>query len=196
MNTENIDLKSKIIELRKNKYTYTQIKNELKCSKGVISYHCIKAGLADSNKLSKIDDLKISEIISTYDKIGNIKKVAKLLNISSFSVSKYVNIKKRESLTEDERKIKNTQNVLSWRQRTKEKIVLYKGGCCEKCGYDKCIRALEFHHLDPLQKDFNISGKMCAFEKIKKEVDKCILVCSNCHKEIHDDIEKNKIKKD
>jgi predicted HNH restriction endonuclease len=35
------------------------------------------------------------------------------------------------------------------------------------------------------EKDFSISGKTLSFEKMKKEVDKCILVCSNCHSEIH-----------
>ena len=44
---------------------------------------------------------------------------------------------------------------------------------------------MEFHHLDPNEKDFTISGKSWAFERLKKEVDKCILVCNRCHTEIH-----------
>ena len=68
--------------------------------------------------------------------------------------------------------------------------VEYKGGCCEKCGYKKYIGALEFHHLDPNEKDFGIADKgfIRSWDKIKKELDKCILVCSNCHKEIHNEI--------
>lgn len=66
----------------------------------------------------------------------------------------------------------------------KQKAVEYKGGKCEKCGYDKCIAALEFHHPDPTQKEFIISRKW-SFEKIKNELDKCVLLCSNCHKEVH-----------
>ena len=65
--------------------------------------------------------------------------------------------------------------------------VTYKGGKCEKCGYNKCIAALDFHHLNPLEKDFSIGNKgyTRSWENIKKEIDKCILVCANCHREIH-----------
>jgi hypothetical protein len=191
---DDITLKKKILELRKLKYTYNQIKDELNCSKGTISYHCRREGLSDYNNLSKIDDDKIDKIVSLYKEIGNMKKVSKLMNLSKFTVSKYVQEYKEIPLTKEQVKLNNTKNVLSWRQRTKQKLVDYKGGCCKKCGYNKCIRALEFHHLDSLQKDFNISGKMCSFDKIKSEVDKCILVCSNCHKEIHEEIENNKIR--
>ncbi len=54
------------------------------------------------------------------------------------------------------------------------------------CGYNKCLSALEFHHIDPLKKDFNISQfRTTSFESIKKELDKCDLLCANCHREIH-----------
>lgn len=76
--------------------------------------------------------------------------------------------------------------VIARTRAMKEKCIEYKGGCCQKCGYDKCSNALDFHHLDPSQKDFNISGNMGKnFDKIKLELDKCILVCANCHREIH-----------
>lgn len=73
------------------------------------------------------------------------------------------------------------------RYKIKEKSVSYKGGKCEICGYDKCIDALEFHHLDPSQKDFGISykGYVRSWDKVKEELDKCIMVCANCHREIH-----------
>lgn len=63
----------------------------------------------------------------------------------------------------------------------------YKGGKCERCGYNRCIEALEFHHLNPEEKDFQFSGNgNCkSWNTVKKELDKCILVCSNCHREIH-----------
>ena len=68
----------------------------------------------------------------------------------------------------------------------KEKAVAYKGGKCVKCGYNKYFGALEFHHVDG-SKDFGIGAKgyTRSWEKVMKELDKCILVCSNCHKEIH-----------
>tara|TARA_Y100001937_G_scaffold23994_1_gene34473 strand:- start:41 stop:424 length:384 start_codon:yes stop_codon:yes gene_type:complete len=69
----------------------------------------------------------------------------------------------------------------------KEKCVEYKGGKCEICGYDKYFGALEFHHKDPSQKDLQISKvRTRTFNsKIKKELDKCQILCSNCHREIH-----------
>lgn len=80
----------------------------------------------------------------------------------------------------------NYRHLSNSRKKLKEKLVEYKGGKCERCGYDKCITALEFHHLDPREKDFGIGSKdVLSFEKCKKEVDKCILVCANCHREIH-----------
>lgn len=75
------------------------------------------------------------------------------------------------------------------RRRDKLKIlaVEYKGGCCTVCGYNTYVGALEFHHLNPNEKDFAISAKGAtrSFEKLKSELDKCICVCANCHREIH-----------
>jgi len=81
-----------------------------------------------------------------------------------------------------------TGNQSLERQRgLKQKAITYKGGVCQECGYHKCNGALEFHHLNPSEKDFSISHlKNYAFnDKIKLELDKCILVCANCHREIH-----------
>ena len=76
------------------------------------------------------------------------------------------------------------------RDKVKELAVEYKGGKCEICGYNKCIQALEFHHKDPAQKDFGIGAKgyTRSWEKIQKELDKCIMVCANCHREIHEEL--------
>lgn len=84
-------------------------------------------------------------------------------------------------------KCKNIVMVHNRRKKLKVLSVQYKGSKCSICGYDKCIEALEFHHIDPTIKEFSISvdGNTRSFEEIKKELDKCMLVCSNCHKEIH-----------
>lgn len=77
------------------------------------------------------------------------------------------------------------------RHRIKEEAIDYKGGKCqiESCGYNRCKDALEFHHKDPTQKDPNIKGALTRLsinlEKLKPELDKCILVCNRCHREIH-----------
>ena len=75
------------------------------------------------------------------------------------------------------------------RRKIKLMAIEYKGGKCSKCGYDKCPDALDFHHVDESQKEFNLShnGHCRAWETVKKELDKCILVCANCHREIHAD---------
>lgn len=68
----------------------------------------------------------------------------------------------------------------------KQKCVEYLGGKCIKCGYDKCIAALEFDHRNPKEKEFHFSGKHClSWERLKKELDKCDLLCANCHRERH-----------
>jgi len=83
----------------------------------------------------------------------------------------------------------NSCSVVKSRGNLKKKALEYKGGKCEICGYNKCITALDFHHTDPTEKDFTISTNTNkAWDKIKKELDKCVLVCSNCHREIHSKI--------
>ena len=68
----------------------------------------------------------------------------------------------------------------------KLKVLEYKGNKCQNCGYNKCPNALQFHHLDPSQKDFNISESYCRkWETVKIELDKCELICANCHAEKH-----------
>ena len=81
----------------------------------------------------------------------------------------------------------SSQRVSLWRRRLKQKAIDYKGGCCQVCEYNKCNSALEFHHLDPSQKDFHLgqSGHTRAWDRVRIELDKCILLCSNCHKEVH-----------
>ena len=71
------------------------------------------------------------------------------------------------------------------KQKYKLKMIEYKGNKCEKCGYNKNIAALEFHHLDPNTKKFTLSDTHHTWEETKEELDKCILVCSNCHRELH-----------
>jgi DNA replicative helicase MCM subunit Mcm2 (Cdc46/Mcm family) len=79
------------------------------------------------------------------------------------------------------------------RETLKTKAIEYKGGKCEICNYNKCVSAMEFHHIDPNQKDFAISSKgyTRSWEKVRIELEKCILVCSNCHREIHENIKKH-----
>ncbi len=75
----------------------------------------------------------------------------------------------------------------AYRQKLLKKQALeYKGNKCSICGYAKNEAALEFHHIDPTEKDFQISKRYnYSWNKIKDELDKCILLCANCHREVH-----------
>ena len=73
---------------------------------------------------------------------------------------------------------------------TQRKLEVIKpfGSKCSKCGYNRNLSALCFHHLDPKTKSFEITQRELANrtkEAIEKETQKCILLCSNCHMELH-----------
>lgn len=78
------------------------------------------------------------------------------------------------------------------RRKFKKKCVEYKGGKCQKCEYKEYVEAMEFHHVDPNEKDFGISNKNRKWELVKTELDKCHLLCCRCHREVHAEIEKEK----
>lgn len=83
---------------------------------------------------------------------------------------------------------RQSAGVKVWRKATKERMVTAMGGQCQCCGYNRCHSALEMHHIDPKEKDFSF-GKVTANPKawpaIVAELLKCVLLCSNCHREIH-----------
>lgn len=75
------------------------------------------------------------------------------------------------------------------RRDIKRKAIEYKGGRCEHCGLEDIPAVFEFHHLDPLEKEISISkmgGRKWASVKI--ELDKCVLLCANCHRKVHSEI--------
>ncbi len=80
---------------------------------------------------------------------------------------------------------KHPNYVRNRKQEIKRKLVKYKGGKCQKCGYDRCIAALDFHHRDPSIKEFSLSRSQKSFAKQKIEADKCDLLCKICHAELH-----------
>jgi len=81
-----------------------------------------------------------------------------------------------------------TCNTNIRRYRVKKKAVDYKGGKCVKCNWKGDISGFDFHHLDPNEKEFSASGKIIAsikWELVTKELDKCVLLCSLCHRLEH-----------
>ena len=130
---------------------------------------CSPFGLHNTRKITKITgifrkcprchiDKDISEFYSRRDRAGNSAYCRSCSNAESYARHK----------------------------RLKTDAVMYKGGKCQTCGYSKCLGALEFHHRDPTQKEFALScSKARTLEALKSELDKCDLLCSNCHREIH-----------
>lgn len=83
----------------------------------------------------------------------------------------------------------NSCSVNIRRFARKMKALEIKGGKCFICNYSKCSRALQFHHLDETSKDFGIGGNHTrSWELIEKELEKCVLLCANCHMEVHDSL--------
>ena len=75
----------------------------------------------------------------------------------------------------------------------KKKAIEYKGGICIRCGYNKCYGALKFHHRDPEEKDAMWHQlRLRSWKAIQYELDKCDLLCGNCHDEVHHEIYINK----
>jgi hypothetical protein len=68
----------------------------------------------------------------------------------------------------------------------KQRAVTYKGGKCQRCGYNNCLAALEFHHRNPKYKKETIGlWDRPTWKRLKRELDKCDLLCANCHREVH-----------
>lgn len=80
--------------------------------------------------------------------------------------------------------------VVKRRKKVKDLSLDYKGGKCQACGYSKCKGALELHHIDPKTKLFGIGekGYTRSWAKVQLELDKCILLCANCHREVESGI--------
>ena len=153
----------KVIELALAKWTTKEIANHLGCTRQHIEY------------LRRKHNIKASDIIPKYTcrTCGETDK-SKFYKTYVYICSKCRNEQTKKSFSD----IKN-------------ELVSYKGSKCQMCNYDKCNAALEFHHINPEEKDNHIAHMIKIGTKIdilKKELDKCILLCANCHREIHQGI--------
>lgn len=150
----------KIIELRKQKVSIKKIQKILGCSKATISKYC--GMLANNDQIT--NELKLARIKSDHDN-----------EIAEFS-----------------RRLGFSENIGVIRQRhtriaRRMWLAVYGGKRCQNCGYDKCLSALSYHHKDPTQKKFEISDyKRRRLELIIEEAQKCVLLCHNCHSEVHE----------
>jgi predicted DNA-binding protein YlxM (UPF0122 family) len=169
-------LKQKIIKLFNEGKSYDEISKIVRCAKSTISYHCNKL------RYNKFSEENIKKYQDYYNQGFSLKEVGIEFNVSRQTLGRYIKVRKLTKLQSEQ---KSQVRKKDYRVRVKQKAVDYKGGKCEICGYSKSISALEFHHKNSNKKDFGISGGTKSFESIKNELDKCILVCANCHREIH-----------
>lgn len=85
--------------------------------------------------------------------------------------------------------LNSSDRVKKWRRDTKSRIIKIMGGCCQICQYNRSQTALELHHIDPSKKEISfasIRANPKKWDAIFDELLKCILLCANCHREIHD----------
>lgn len=186
------DTISTIKKLRLESKTYSEIRSIVGIDEDKLIKVC---NILELNKAPKNNkkDIDKEEILKYYKKVNSLRKTAEFFKCSREYITKRlpseeIELNRVNKLTKE---IKTkSQSVIDWRKRKKIELVEYKGGRCERCGYNKLTQVLQFHHLDPKEKDFTISGKSYSFERLKKEVDKCIMVCANCHIEIHEELKK------
>lgn len=183
--------KQQIFDLRKQGKGILEISIILKIGKATVYDWCNRFDPEKKYNLTNKTSLKEKkEIITFYLETKNLQKVAEKFNNISKITIRDILIKegvyiKRKNETDSEKSRRKSLSVINWKKDKKLKLIQYKGGQCQLCGYNKCEQALDFHHIDPKQKNFDISSNSYSFEKMKQEADKCILVCSNCHREIH-----------
>jgi hypothetical protein len=185
-NTSRRGIKTEILKLHNLGFSYTQIQKKLNCSRGTISHHLSgfiqeQKEIFKENKTNLIDKIKsnLPQSREEFDKLYSDKLTTR--EVQFFYNSFY---KKPDMGTNKDNIPKEYYS--DKRYKIKKELVDYKGGSCEICGYNKSLRALQFHHTNPKEKDFNIGGTTTLNETVKKELDKCVLVCANCHSEIHD----------
>lgn len=192
-NNESSNNKEKVLELRRDGKTYKQICEILKISKATVWYHCKSMGMdGPINHIYKINDPNMISEMNEYYKTHTTEETAEMFNVCRSSVIKYVD-NKSEKLCEDERRRRQYNKVKNRIRKLKELSVEYLGGKCVVCGYNTCIWALDCHHKDPETKSFSVSKYHSrSWDNLKPELDKCILLCANCHRELHYNNEMNK----
>lgn len=80
---------------------------------------------------------------------------------------------------------------IKWRCACEKILHELKINGCAVCGYDKCNAALDFHHVNPEDKKFQLTIDKMSKKDLADEFNKCILLCANCHREIHEEVRLN-----
>ena len=190
------DLKISIIRLLKRGKTYREIGKQVNCAHSTVAYWSHKSGIQSKNIPKVFTKQKLKDFAVFYSK-HSAQATASYFGISKTTILRHCPKKKRKLLSKKELDYRNYYRVKLIRQERKIAAIAYKGGKCELCGYNKCIASLDFHHKLSTKKSFALSDsrQYLKWSKVLKELDKCLLVCANCHREIHYN-EKNRTNKD
>ncbi len=205
--------KEKAIELRKEGRSVRSIAKILKVSKSSVSIWVRdivitieqRKVLDENSRLARIRRIPKRKKVKCGSKKRKIASKENWKKLQEIEEGKY-RTKRRKMMGEEnwekyqkERKRRNNKrknlNAKFWAERRlklKKEYVEYKGRKCKSCGYNKCLAALEFHHKNPKDKKFSISKYKYKLSNIKKELDKCDLLCRNCHAEEHDRLNNQK----
>jgi len=150
---------------------YIKIDNVEKVLKGrSLCFKCQPFNSYKKNSLASIEatGMKICSKCNKEKPINNFSRQTKNIKGCSYCIT-CANIHNKEK-----------------RRSLKEQYVDYKGGQCLICGYNKYLGSLDFHHIDPNEKEFSMAQfKLRSFDQVKSELDKCVLLCANCHREVH-----------
>lgn len=170
------EIRNNILNLYSSGKTLPYICKALKVSKATVSYQINKAGISRYRNSVKITEKILEDMQSRYDECKDLRIVSKEFGVS---INRLKLLKRRPSQT-------NYEILRNRRYRIKQELVEYKGGKCQVCGYDRCLSALDFHHLR--DKRFEVSSlarRGCSLETFKEEINKCIVICANCHRDLH-----------
>jgi 5-methylcytosine-specific restriction endonuclease McrA len=121
------------------------------------------------------------QVIKLKEEGKSYREIEKITGMNRGSISYHCSALTREA---------RRKRLLKLRNKKKLQCIEYKGGKCVICGFHQFITALDFHHLDPKTKKDSVAklfARNQSFEKIKSELDKCILLCANCHRAIHNE---------
>lgn len=123
------------------------------------------------------------EILRLIREGKSYSEIENILNCSKGTISYHAN-----PAVKNKYRQRQTRNRRKWLTDLK----MESGGKCKICGYDKCLDALDFHHLNPSIKDGGVNSmiRQAGIAKAKTEAEKCLLVCSNCHRELHSKLPK------
>ncbi len=146
----------------------------------------------DLKKLYPREDITISDLMKKFDRTKRaICHKASRMDLRRPKSKKSSRDKGLRKKYDREWFQKNKERLFKMRKERQKKIKIelinLLGGKCNKCGYNKCISELDFHHKKNKGKEDNVSFFLYRgyLKKAKKEAKKCILLCSNCHRELH-----------